>query len=99
MAGGMDSGQGLGSQLEFDLSSRLVEAFNQSNALPDLHSSKISQRSEWMEESKLGTPDTVQAKDGASQTSLAMGWTAKGGIDQVFISYCSVIACLYVSPS
>lgn len=52
-----------------------------------------------MEESKLGTPDTVQAKDGASQTSLAIGWTAKGGIDQVFISYCSVIACLYVSPS
>ena len=52
-----------------------------------------------MEESKLGTPDTVQAKDGASQTSLAIGWTAKGGIDKVFISYCSVIACLYVSPS
>ena len=96
MAGGMDSGQGLGSQLQFDLSSRLVEAFNQSNALPDLHSPKISQRSEWMEESKLGTPDTVQAKDDASQTSLAIGWTAKGGID---ISYCSVIACLYVSPS
>lgn len=38
-----------------------------------------------MEASKLGTPDTVQAKEDASQTSLAIGRTAKGGIDQVFI--------------